>query len=90
MQAAGCRMWEPGVQEQTACRICLGFRRIAMKKTVLILWAVWTILTVVCVCFAVMYRGRLYTAAACVTLAQELIFCGIYCAAVKRELSRKQ
>lgn len=90
MQAAGCRMWEPGVQEQTACRICLGFRRIAMKKTVLILWVVWTVLTVVCVCFAVMYRGRMYTAAACVALLQELIFCGIYCAAVKRELSRKQ
>ena len=30
-----------------------------MKKTVLILWVVWTVLTVVCVCFAVMYRGRM-------------------------------
>ena len=61
-----------------------------MKKMVLVLWAVWTVLTIVCVCFAVMYRGTVYTAAAIVTLLLELIFCGIYCAAVKRELSRKR
>ena len=60
-----------------------------MKKMIMILWVIWTVLTVVCVCFAVMYRGRLYTEAACVTLLLELVFCGLFCAAVKREMSRK-
>ena len=31
-----------------------------MRKTVLILWIVWTILTMACACFALMFRGRLY------------------------------
>lgn len=61
-----------------------------MKKTILFMWVIWTVLTVVCVCFAVMYRGRMYTEAACVTLVLELLFCGLYCAAVKRDLFRRR
>ena len=61
-----------------------------MKKTILFMWVIWTVLTVVCVCFAIMYRGRMYTAAACVALVLELLFCGLYCAAVKRDLFRKR
>ena len=61
-----------------------------MKKTILFMWVIWTVLTVVCVCFAIMYRGRMYTAAACVALVLELLFYGLYCAAVKRDLFRKR
>ncbi len=60
-----------------------------MRRTVLILWIVWTILTMACACFALMFRGRLYIAAACVTLALELLLCGVYCASAKRRLNRK-
>ncbi|MBR5723545.1 MAG: hypothetical protein IKX57_07915 [Oscillospiraceae bacterium] len=61
-----------------------------MKNTVLILWIVWTVLTLACAGFALVFRGEMYTHLACVTLMTDILFGLLCCAVIQKENVRKK
>ena len=61
-----------------------------MKRLVLVLWIVWTILAVVCAGFALIYRGRVYMLMACAAVLTDLLFGLICCIVIRRGASGKE